>query len=285
MTSSPLTLIADAGSTKTAWQLLKGVHPCAAPFTTVGINPAVSPDEVLHASLSQAVNALLQTGFSPTAITALRYYGAGCRGTFSARMEEALKRYFPTAQIVVDSDMLAAARALFARGSGIACILGTGANSALYLDGAIVDSVPALGYILGDEASGATLGRILLNAYLKRRLPADLSAAFRAAHPALCADSAIEAVYRQPAANRYLAAFTPFLSAHRSHPFVAELLHTEFQRFFRYNIAPYARPDLPTGFVGGIATAFAPVLREAAASEGFTVGEIIAAPLARVEHL
>lgn len=146
------------------------------------------------------------------------------------------------------------------------------------MGGKLVANVSPLGYILGDEGSGAVLGRRLLGDVLKRQLPQDVCLAFEKRY-GLSADAIIQRVYREPMANRFLASFAPFLAAHREHPAIQALLADEFARFFERNILQYERPDLPVHFVGSIAYVFADELRKAALRFGLTMGRILKAPL------
>lgn len=268
-------LIADGGSTKTDWLLLHNEQELLR-ITTQGINPIlVSPLEIERCFTTELLSA---KGFvQPDEI---EYYGAGCRGESCAVLEGILRKVMPQAKrIRVGSDLVGAARALFGdNDEGIACILGTGCNSGLYLEGEIVQNIPPLGYILGDEGSGAVLGRRLVGDIFKHLLPNELCVAFDKAYH-LTADQLITHTYKEPFANRYLAQFTHFLSAHRAHPAIQSLLIEEFERFFRRNVAAYQRADLCVSFVGSIAYYFSEELKEAAKRCGFKVGRIIKAPL------
>lgn len=265
-------LIADSGSTKTDWAVCR-LTGCDF-MTTPGLNPFMQqPGEMADTLRHELLPAL-----HGTTVKAVRFYGAGCRGQGARDMAALLGGLFPGADVEVESDLLGAARALCGRREGIACILGTGSNSGLYDGQAIVCQTPSLGYVLGDEGSGATLGRRLVSDALKGALGDDLADAFRR-ETGLAVDTAIERVYRAPYPNRFLASFAPFLHAHREHPEIHLILLEEFRRFFRRNIAPYARRELPVGFVGSIALHFADEVREAAAAEAFTVGAIQKSPL------
>ena len=209
----------------------------------------------------------------------ISFYGAGCLGAQCALVEEALRSVWPAASsVLVQSDLVGAARALYPESDGIACILGTGSNSGLYIDGEIVDNVSPLGYILGDEGSGAVLGRRLLGDIMKKQLPLSVQQAFREFCP-LTSDDIIRKVYREPMPNRFLASFAPFLYEQRQVPEVRQVLVEEFSRFFRRNVALYQRPDLPVSFVGSIAYYFADEVTEAARLQGYTIGTIKRAPL------
>jgi len=281
-------LIADSGSTKTSWSIVIDdstsfiVH-------TPGINP-VRDDEatisaVVHGARA-AIDAKLQQEQASSfvhdlAFSHVYFYGAGCLPAFIAPLVCLLEDVFPSAKIAVESDLLGAARALCGHSEGIACILGTGANSCLYDGKQIVRNVSPLGWILGDEGSGAVLGRLLVSDILKGQLPKPLCEAFMQRFD-LTQTAIIEAVYRQPQANRFLASLVPFLAEHRDEPAVHNLLVREFVRFFTRNVVAYGRPDLSVNFVGGIAYQFEDELREAAEEFGFIVGLILRNPIQRL---
>ena len=193
-------------------------------------------------------------------------------------MERLLRACFPTTTVHVASDMLGAARALCGHSEGIACILGTGSNSCLYDGHDIVANVPALGWILGDEGSGAVLGRTLVSDLLKGQLPVALRDAFLKEYD-LTQDAIIQRVYRGEQPNRWLASLVPFLASHCNEPSVHDLLIRSFCRFLRRNVLAYARPDLPVGFVGGVANQFEDELRAAVAAEGLLMGYIQREPI------
>lgn len=256
-------LIADSGSTKTAWAAGADI------IYTAGINPVRDS----RASIDGVLRAL--PALAPRAVY---FYGAGCINPFKQSVEEALADRFPTAAISVESDLLGAARALCGHTEGIACILGTGSNSCLYDGHAIVQQVSPLGYILGDEGSGAVLGRTLVGDALKGQLGDALRRDFLA-WAALTPADIINKVYREPQANRFLASLVPFLALRRGEAPVHALLVDAFRRFFARNVAAYRRPDLPVHFAGGIAREFTAELQEAAQAEGFHTGRTIGSPI------
>ena len=174
-----MTLIADSGSTKTDWLIADAFEKISDSIVikTQGINPvhmsAETIDDILRRELLPNVN---------IPIARVAFFGAGCTAGAAERMAEALRVNFPNASIEVQTDLLGAARALLGKRAGIACILGTGSNSCLYDGRQIQSNVPPLGYILGDEGSGASLGLIFLNAMYKGLLPdrVKLSCRYRA---------------------------------------------------------------------------------------------------------
>lgn len=270
-----MTIIADSGSTKTEWIVGELAELSV---TTKGINPVRDTKEEILDVLSTE---LMPELFSSTAIrqsdiTEVHFYGAGCIPPFSQSVKEAIEEHFPQAVAHVYSDLLGAVRALCGREEGIACILGTGSNSCLCLEGEIVKNISPLGYILGDEGSGAVLGRTLLSEMLKGNLQ-DLWDDFTQRY-SLSVPDIINKVYRQPQANRFLASLVPFIKEHTDNPSVKEMVVNEFTRFLQRNVIPYGRPDLPVNFVGGVANNFTEEIQAACTVCGLKQGKITARP-------
>ena len=270
------TLLADAGSTKTDW-LLRDNQGDALRFHTDGMNPSLlTDDEIRHILTTQLLPQV--EGFL---IEQVDFYGAGCRGEAAERMKNLLGEVVGARNITVESDMLGAARMLCGNNSGIVCILGTGANSCLYDGQQISQQTPALGFILGDEGSGAVLGRRLIGDIFKGQLPEDLCKDFLLDYP-LTMDELIRRVYRTSAPNQYLASFTPFLSKNIHRTEIQELIRDEFHRFIRRNVLAYlayttAHP--PIHFVGSIASVFQTQLSEVVAQYDFTLGKVVRQPI------
>lgn len=264
-------LIADSGSTKTDW-VLTHENSVVARCQTQGINPFhQSEDDIL---------AILRNELVPNLppLASVCFYGSGVRPELEVKMETLLRAVFPGAAVEAHSDLLGAARAVCGTAEGVACILGTGANSCLYDGRLIVSNTPPLGYILGDEGSGAVLGVRFLNALYKGFIPSAVVSDFQQDMGMTMTD-VINRVYRSPLPNRFLASLSTFISRHISEPQVSQLVVDNFRDFFRRNVVQYRRPDLPVGFVGSIAYCYAPWLRQAASDEGFTVGRIIQSPI------
>ena len=271
-------LIADSGSTKTDWALGK------LRLKTQGINPIHQDDEAILSILRQELlpNLKSQTSNLKSQFSnpkAIRFYGSGVRPDQEVRMQRLLSQVFPSASdIEARSDMLGAARALCGSSEGIACILGTGANSCLY-DGELMGAnTPPLGYILGDEGSGAVLGRLFLNALYKERMYAGAREEFEQ-HTGMTMSDVIARVYRQPMANRWLASLSVYIGTLLRHPEVRDLVVQNFRDFIVRNIVPYQRPDLPIGAVGSIAYYYRDQLAEAVQAEGYTLGTVLRSPI------
>lgn len=279
-------LIADSGSTKTAW-LLRRQGRDDIRVDSRGLNPvrddATTISEVVDGVASTLVSYLaVEPEFRCTGCwaSALRvfFYGAGCIDPFKGAVEHALCESFAGSRVAVESDLLGAARALCGHSEGIACILGTGSNSCLYDGHDIVANVPALGWILGDEGSGSVLGRRLVSDALKGELGDDLRSDLLDRF-SLTPSEIIDRVYRHPQANRFLASLVPFLVENRSETRIHELIVDSFRSFLCRNVKKYNRADLPVNFVGGIAWQFADELAEVVEQEGFTMGQIERFPI------
>lgn len=197
-------LIADSGSTKTDWALISDQGDVLMTCNTQGINPIHQSD----ADILQILCDKLVLNEQPQEVF---FYGSGVTEAMKPRMQSLLQQSFPEARVEVEGDMLGAARALFGDKPGIACILGTGANSCLYDGKNIVMNTPPLGYILGDEGSGAVLGKLFLNGIFKGTLPASLKEKYLA-WSGLDYPTIINKVYKEPLANRFLASICPFIS-------------------------------------------------------------------------
>lgn len=267
-------IIADCGSTKCDW-LFVGEGRDQRLENTVGFSPFFhTTDEIkkiLDTQLLEKVDA--------DQVTAVHFYGTGVHDEHRAEIvATALRAAFPNATVDIEHDLLGAARAACGRSAGVACILGTGSNSC-YFDGKkILDNVPSLGWLLGDEGSGTHLGKALLRAKFYRELPADLNTAFDEAYPE--GMNAIKDRIYEKGANAYLATFTRFLGDHLEHPFVQDLVASCLGEFLdrqagKYNGVQY----VPVNFVGSIAYHFQSVLARCMEERKLKLGNIIRKPI------
>lgn len=269
-------LIADGGSTKVHWCLLTASGQFTDVYTD-GINPLFQTSEAMRNSICNQllpkISQLLWVG----TLTHVFFYGAGCTPEKKIFVQRAIEAVFKKAQVVVESDMLGAARGLLGRQSGVACILGTGSGSCYYNGENIEWNVPSLGYILGDEGSAAVLGKKLVSDLLKNQLGDDLKQAFFAEYETSMADI-IEKVYRQPFPNRFLAKLSRFCADHIDDERIYALVYDHFVQFIRRNLLQY-KTDTPIGFVGSIAYYYRPILEKAMKAEGLLLGQILQDPV------
>ena len=269
-------LIADSGSTKTGWCLLEGSSQQR--IKTQGISPYFLNADQIKAVLAEEL--IPQLACTADTVTHVFFYGTGLSAPANAQqMETLLKGCFPAAAVSVYHDLMGAARALCQREKGLACILGTG-SGACYYDGVqIVKSSPGLGFILGDEGSGAYMGKMLVQRYLYGTLDNGLAAAFEARYQPTKADI-LQRVYQGAFPNRYLAEFARFLGAHRGEVAAEEIIKTGIRDFLTQHVAPYVqRKDVPVHFVGGIADAFQDVVTRLSVRQGFRPGRILSKPM------
>ena len=265
-------LIADSGSTKTDWAWIENgtiVHR----VTTAGINPVHQGEEDIEKVVEQLF---------PRKNTSLKwvfFYGAGCIPEKKGVVEKVLRKVFPDAdRIEVESDLLGAARAVCQYQEGLACILGTGSNSCFYDGEKIVGNIPPLGYILGDEGSGAVLGKHFINYLFKGNSSHQLMKEFTE-ETGLTMTDIINKVYSEPLPNRFLASLAPFIHVHLDDLDVRNLVIDNFRMFFVRNIQHYQSPRLKVNAVGSIAYYFKDCLQEAAIQEGYELGIVLKSPM------
>ncbi|MFM2338547.1 MAG: hypothetical protein RL115_1740 [Bacteroidota bacterium] len=271
---STIKLIADSGATKAEWCLLQNGKKKTI-FTT-GISP-------YFLTLDQIV-ALLQKELMPKlkniSINEIFYYGTGCANANNAKtIKKALLKVFDGAKIAVDHDLMGAAKALCGHNKAIACILGTGANSCYFNGKKIVKNSPGLGYVLGDEGSGAYLGKKVIQYYLYGTFDEELLGRFEVTYKTNVAEI-LENVYKQPLPNRYLASFTKFLAENRGHFMIENIIEDGLNDFFFTHLCKYKEVwTLPVHFTGGVAYGFKDVLKNLCESYEFELGNVFKNPM------
>lgn len=268
-------LIADSGSTKTDWSLVDNGKEVKR-IRTRGMNPFQMSADEITAEIKEALLKELPSN----EVDELYFYGAGCTQEKQHVVEKALRMGITVkGNCCVASDMLGAARGICGHQAGIACILGTGSNSCAYDGNVITKNVSPLGFILGDEGSGAVLGRTLVGDVLKNQLPAAIVERFHDKYGLSTADI-IDRVYRQPFPNRFLASFVPFLEENLQEPCICKLVKESFRSFLVRNVKQYEGWDvLPIGFAGSVAFIYRKPLAEVLEEEGMRAGRVIQAPM------
>lgn len=268
-------LIADSGATKCEWLLLNNGKKKT--IFTIGISP--------YFLNGNQITDLLQKDLMPklknVEIEEVHFYGTGLGNPGNAKIIcKALEKLFHTGTITANTDMLAAARALCGNEKGIACILGTGANSCYYNGKKIIKNTPSLGYVLGDEGSGAYLGKKVIQYYLYNTFDEDLCALFDAKF-ITTRNEILDNVYKRPLPNRYLASFAIFLAENRGHYMIENIIEDGLNDFFFNHLYKYAESwTLPINFIGSVAFGFRDVLQELCNSYGLVLGEVLKNPMA-----
>ncbi|MBK9569000.1 MAG: N-acetylglucosamine kinase [Chitinophagaceae bacterium] len=267
-------LIADSGATKTEWCLLTDGKKKT--VITSGISPYfLNTEQIFDLLLKELIPKLKKAE-----VDEVYYYGTGCANTTNAKsVNKAISKIFPGANIEVNHDLLAAARALCGKEKGIACILGTGSNSGYYDGAKIVKNSPGLGYVLGDEGSGAYLGKKVIQYYLYKTFDDELRARFDDIY-ATSAPEILENVYKKPLPNRYLAGFAIFLAENRGHYMIENIIEDGLNDFFFAHLCKYRETwTLPINFAGSVAFGFKDVIVELCNSYEFELGKVMKNPM------
>lgn len=268
-------LLADSGSTKTDWCLVDQ-EEVVLHIHTKGINPFFQGTKEIAAALNESLMPAL--ALYKDQITSVYFYGAGCAFPEKNQLvEDAIAQYMPCS-IEIGSDLLGVARALYGTKRGIACIMGTGSNSCYYDGQNIVENVSPLGFILGDEGSGAVLGKLLVSDCLKYQLTPALEQAFLKEFKLTRAEI-LDKVYKQPFPNRFLASLSPFLLRHIHEPSVYNLVTDAFRAFFTRNVMHYDYKQNKVSMIGSIAYYYKDVIKEVAEELGVAIGEIKQSPM------
>jgi glucosamine kinase len=271
---SNIKLIADSGATKAEWVLLNNGKKKT--LFTQGISPYFLTTDQIAEILSKE----LKPRLGKAVVMEVHYYGTGCANPENAKsVKKALKSVFREAVINVNHDLMAAARGLCGHRKGIACILGTGSNSCYYDGRKIVKNSPGLGYVLGDEGSGAYLGKKVIQYYLYNTFDDELRARFDATYVTNTTEI-LEHVYKKPLPNRYLAGFARFLADNRGHYMIENIIEDGLNDFFFTHLCKYGEAwTLPVNFAGSVAFGFKDVLQQLCDSYEFELGKVIKNPM------
>ena len=269
-------LIADSGSTKCDWVALNSEGTELFRTRTMGFNPLFHTSETITEELAK--NPELQS--NSRSVVAVFYYGAGCSSPErSAVIQKGIAHVFPQANVMVHHDLLGAAYAAYDGRPNITCILGTGSNSC-YFDGRNVKEMsPSLGFILGDEGSGAYFGKKIIAAYLYGHLSKEATKKFDDTFK-LSMQEIISRVYTQPHANRFLADFSPFIYEFRKEPIIEKMLQNGMKEFLHIHVSCFPEAaEVEIHFVGSVAFHFQEALHNAATELGLKIGNIIRRPI------
>ena len=270
----PIKLIADSGSTKAEWCLLDGKKKRT--FVTEGLSPYFLSGEQIQKILEEKLKAKMKN-IEPDEIF---FYGTGCSNPDNVKLvKKAIQKVFTKATVAVDHDLMGAAKALCGNEKGIACILGTGSNSCYYNGKKIIKNSPGLGYVLGDEGSGAYLGKKVIQYFLYNTFDADLMDRFMAKFQVSSYDI-LDAVYKKPLPNRYLASYAIFLAENRGHYMVENIIEDGFNDFFFNHVYKYRESwTLPVNFIGSVAYGFKDVLKDMCNTYELQLGKVLQKPM------
>ena len=267
-------LIADSGSTKCEWCFISGGRTST--FFTQGMSPYFLTAE----QMEQVIRTELLPHLGKRQPTEVYFYGTGNKNPDNARRtKKVLQKIFSQSSVEVNHDLLGAARALCLHQPGVACILGTGSNSCSYNGRRMVKNSPGLGYVLGDEGSGAYLGKMVIQHYLYEIFDAELRDKFESKYNSSASDI-LENVYQKPLANRYLANFTLFLGENRGHYMIENIIEDGINDFFYHHVSRYRESSRhPVHFTGSVAFHFADVVQSLCEAYGMQPGKILKNPM------
>ncbi|MCC5938353.1 MAG: N-acetylglucosamine kinase [Lunatimonas sp.] len=269
-------LIADSGSSKTDWRVIRKDGKIEQ-FRTVGFNPYYQQaDDMLRDLQTEHIQSLKGS------IEEVYFYGAGCTGEKNKQTVARLIKSVlgDDTWVSVDHDLTASAKATCGHKSGIACILGTGSNSGDYDGENIVANRPSPGYLLGDEGGGSYIGRHFLQDFIYDDMPKEIREMVLEEYQ-LTNLEIQENVYQKPFPNRYMASFCRFIHDHKNHPYCFQLFYNGFSDFFKRHVMRYANyQNKPVSFVGSIAFHNGEILRKVGADLGIHIDIILEAPIA-----
>jgi N-acetylglucosamine kinase-like BadF-type ATPase len=263
-------IVADSGATKVDWRSTDGTLR----VSTNGINPVITPEDEIESILREKIAPLCSNG-----VEEFFFYGAGViSGEPLNRLKRVFEAVFPDTLLHFDSDIVAAARALCGNRPGIASIIGTGSNSAMWSGAEIVANCKSGGFILGDEASGAYLGKMLISDYIKGLVPAAISSKLEKSYN-LSYPEIVQRVYKEASPNQYLSSFSPFIYEYRNHPYIVKLISSAFDQFLIRNLSNYDYKRYTVNFVGSIAYIYSDILAKRVAMCGMKMGKVLRSPI------
>ena len=267
-------IIADSGATKCQWTLVLGNQKKT--ITTIGISPYFLTTDQIVETIAKGFNKKVDTDI----INAVYFYGTGLSNPLNvASIKKALKKVFPKADLDIQTDLVAVARATCQHSKWVACIFGTGSNTGYFNGKKIVKNSPGLGYVLGDEGSGAYLGKKVLQYYLYKTFDEELMHAFESKYP-INKDQILDAIYKQPLPNRYMASFSEFLSEHRGHYMIENIIEDGINDFFFAHLNKLNESWLyPIHFAGSVAYIFRDVIKQLATAYELEIGTIVKSPM------
>lgn len=269
-------LIADSGSTKCDWLLIDEKGERLNEYRSIGLNPYFHNEDFIAKTLSDNTD-MMQTAH---AVEKVYFYGAGASTERLCKiMEDGLVRVFINAEVIVDHDLVGAAYSVYDGRTNITCIIGTGSNSCRFDGKVVYEEVPALAYILGDEASGSYFGKMLLANYFYKRLPDELMKRFEETYH-LTKDDMIDAVYKKDNANVYLASYMKFFTQHGGHPLLRTWVKEGLRKFIDIHVKCFDNwNELPVHFIGSVGYYFEDILKAVCEEEGVHLGTIIKKPV------
>lgn len=268
-------LIADSGSTKTDYRLIQKDGKILQ-IEGEGIHPYLEEESGIVEKLKKTF-----ISYSMEEIGEVFYYGAGCSSEENKqKVHRAFASVFKEAKIIVEHDLLGAARAACGRNAGLAGILGTGSNCCIFDGEKIIEEFPTSGYILGDEGGGVFMGKKLLKDFIEERMPSDVRQSFDVRYK-LSKHDILKRLSTDERPNKFMASFSMFIYHHRDHPYIHDIIEYNFQSFFDVQVKSFAEyQKYPLNLVGSIAFYFQEYIRSIADENDVIIGNVLEKPIA-----
>ena len=266
-------ILVESGATKSDWRLIRRGNELKR-FSGPGMNVSTMPPDRVESLLSETIPSLEAEG-----VRGFYLYTAGVvTPAISERLKKLIVNYFPQADIEINDDLTGAARAALGRESGLVAILGTGSNCCFYDGVNVRRTVYSGGYVLGDEGSAATLGKLFLADFIKGLVPEPLAEAFAKEFDASYS-GIVEGVYRSASPSAYLGSLAPFLLKHAAEPYAKELIESNFRAFIQRSLLRSGAAEYPVGIVGGMGWAFRDILRPLLEESGIRISRFLRSPI------
>src|SRR5690554_36726 len=270
-------LIADSGFTKTEWILIDSSHQKTL-FSTKGLNPYFTPKEQIASEVGG-----LAAQLGDEKIDKVLFYGAGCSSPAMAKLvKDAISSQLKDSEVIINTDLLASAKACFNDRQGIACILGTGSNSCVYDGEKIIDQIPSLGFTLGDEGSGGYFGKKLVRDYYYNIMPEELHKSLENKFD-MSLETTLDYMYRKPRGNAYIASFAYILAEFSEHPYIQDVVEKGFNEFVIKQLHYFEKHNIKNiGFVGSVAAYNQDILQRVLEEKGYELDIIVQKPIDRL---
>ncbi len=267
-------IIVESGATKSDWRVLGQDGREVKRFLRAGTNVSSMKLEDIKATLTEA---FASEGLEKAA--GFYLYTAGVvTPEIADELVNHLRSLAQIDEIEINNDLMGAARGACGHEPGIAAILGTGSNTCFYDGSTLSQKVYSGGYVIGDEGSGASLGKLFLADFIKGLVPDEIATDFAKEFDSSYA-GIVQGVYRSASPSGYLGSLAPFILRHYSHPYAKALVDKNFQSFIDRSLLRYDTARYPVGIVGGFGWACKDIITPLLDKAGIKVSRFIKAPI------
>ncbi|MEX1010794.1 MAG: hypothetical protein WDZ29_01905 [Balneolaceae bacterium] len=264
-------LIADSGATKTDWALVQDGKPVY--VRTGGMHPAWLDPESEVRNLRESFR-----DFNPDRI---HFYGAGCSDEVTSQpLSDLLQELFGSTPCELYDDLTAVVHAFLGQEEGVAAILGTGAASGHFKKGERISLAASLGFALGDEGSGADIGKSILKHYFRDGFSTEAAATVEIALGGMDYHDVMQKIYQSPSPGSWLGSLTAKVLSGGMGEEVSELVNFRLNRFAEVFLKQYHLPHgAPVVISGGVASSLRQPLTDVLKAGGFNNMRIERSPI------